>query len=277
MNVLWPRLDRPARIATTVLVTLVLVGVAGPWIAPFDPTVSGDLVAERLQPPSAAHWLGTDFASRDVLSRLLYGTRVSLLTAAIAVFLVLVVGVTWGMIAGLKPGAVDRMLMRIVDVVLSTPRLLIVLALVAFTERLSPVGLALILGFTSWPLVSRIVRTRVRELAVSDYVAGARALGLPFGAVLWRHVLPGTLPAVVAGVVTTVATVIPLEAALSYFGAGIAPPDPSWGVLLQDAGARPLDAWWLLLFPSAAIAATVMSVNVLGDRLTRRDRNLPVA
>ena len=162
-------------------------------------------------------------------------------------------------------------MMRLVDAMLATPRLLLVLALVAFTQRMSATTLALLLGFTGWAPMSRIVRARVRELAVADYVAAARALGTPKSRILIRHILPGTLQTVLAGAVMAIASVIPLEAALSYFGAGIAPPTPSWGLLLLDGSARPLDAWWLILFPTLAIAATLMSVNVLGERLQRHD------
>ncbi|MDA1082079.1 MAG: ABC transporter permease [Gemmatimonadetes bacterium] len=199
------------------------------------------------------------------------GTTVSLGTAALAVIVVVGVGVVWGAIAGVAPAWLDRWMMRLVDAMLATPRLLLVLALVAFTQRMSATTLALLLGFTGWAPMSRIVRARVRELAVADYVAAARALGTPKSRILIRHILPGTLQTVLAGAVMAIASVIPLEAALSYFGAGIAPPTPSWGLLLLDGSARPLDAWWLILFPTLAIAATLMSVNVLGERLQRHD------
>ena len=270
-------LARPGRagvvIAAALLALLVAVAIAGPWVAPFDPAASGDLVADKLQPPSAAHWFGTDASARDVLSRMLYGTRVSLGVAAISVGVVLVVGIAWGVIAGLAPGWIDRWMMRLVDAMLATPRLLVVLACVAFTGRLAAQSLALLLGLTAWPVMSRVVRARVRELAATDYVVAARALGTPRVAIALQHILPGVAPAALVAAILTVASVIPLEAGLSYFGAGVAPPTASWGVLLQDAGTRPLDAWWLLLFPSAAIAATVMSVNVLGKRLKRYDRS----
>lgn len=259
------------RLATATLAIVLVVAVGAPVIAPYDPLVPGDLVADRLQPPSAAHPMGTDLSARDVLSRLAYGTRVSIGTAVLAVIIVLAVGVPWGGVAGLAAPAVDRWMMRFVDALLATPRLLIVLALVAFLGRMSVVAFALLLGFTSWPFMSRVVRVRVRELATSDHVAAARALGAGPVRVLARHVLPGAWPAILVGVVMTVVSVIPLEAALSFFNAGIAPPTPSWGSLLQDASARPVEGWWLLLFPSLAIAATVLSVNVLGERLQRRD------
>jgi peptide/nickel transport system permease protein len=260
------------QIAVGIVALLAFVAVAAPWIAPFDPTVSApDIVADKLLPPSASHLLGTDAIARDLLSRMIHGTRVSLLTAFLCGFVVLVVGVTWGGVAGIAPPVVDRWMMRFVDALLATPRLLIVLAVVAFTERLSPPALAVLLGLTAWPLTSRVVRERVREIAVSDYVAHARALGTPERAILAHHILPGVAPVALVGVVTTIAGVIPLEAALSYFNAGVAPPAASWGSLLQDATSRPLEAWWLLLFPSLAIALTVLSVSIIGEHLQRRD------
>jgi peptide/nickel transport system permease protein len=257
----------PTRIAAVTLAVLVLVAVLAPWIVPYDPSRSGDTATERLLPPSGAHPFGTDAIARDVFSRLLAGTSVSLGTAALALAIVVAVGMAWGGIAGLAGPRTDRWMMRVVDALLATPRLLILLALVAFTGRLSPAALALLIGLTSWPPMSRIVRARVREIAVADYVTAARAVGVPFRRILTRHVLPGTVPAVLAGAVMTLAAVIPLEAALTFFGVGIAPPTPSWGAILHDARDRALDAWWLLTFPSLAIAATVLSVNVLGERL----------
>lgn len=264
----------PAFVPACVLALFVLTALTAQWIAPFDPAVSGDLVADRLLAPSTTHWFGTDASARDVFSRMLFGTQVSLGIAALSVAVVLLVGVTWGVIAGLAPAWLDGWMMRFVDALMATPRLLVVLACVAFTGRLSATSLALLLGLTAWPAMSRIVRARVRELDATDYVAAARALGAPRMRIAVRHILPGVLPAAMVTAILTVASVIPLEAGLSYFGAGIAPPTASWGVLLQDASARPLDAWWLLLFPSAAIAATVMSVNLLGERLRGRDRSL---
>lgn len=257
------------RIAAATLAVLVAIAIAGPWLAPFDPAVSGDLVTDKLQPPSATHLMGTDASARDVFSRLLHGTRVSFWVAGLTVGVVLIIGVAWGAAAALAPPWADRWMMRFVDAVLATPRLLIVLACVAFTGRLDSTSLALLLGITGWGPMSRVVRGRVRELAATDYVIAARALGTPTATIVTRHLIPGVLPSAVALGILTVATVIPLEAALSFVGAGIAPPTASWGVILQDASARPLDAWWLLLFPSAAIAATVISVNVLGERLQR--------
>ena len=261
-----------AIVASVVLGLLVATAIIGPFVAPHDPAASGNLVTEKLQPPSGAHLLGTDANARDLFSRMLFGTRISLGITALAVSVIVIVGVAWGAIAGLAAGWLDRWMMRLVDALLATPRLLIVLAVVAFTERLGPGALALLIGLTGWPPMSRLVRAKVRELGAADYVVAARALGTPAPAVFARHILPGVMPVAMVAAMVAVASIIPLEAALDYVGAGIAPPTPSWGVLLRDATDRPLDAWWLLLFPSVAIAATVMCVNVLGERLQRLDR-----
>ncbi len=269
----WVRaLPFTSRVAAAVLATLALSAVAAPWWAPYDPNAAIPAGSIPLDAPSATHWLGTDAAARDLLSRLMHGTRVSLATALLAGMIVLVVGAAWGGIAGMASDRVDRWMMRLVDAMLATPRLLIVLAVVAFTERLPVSGLALLLGLTAWPMTSRLVRARVRELRATDYVAAARALGTPEPQLLTRHILPGALPVALVGAVVAMASVIPLEAGLSFVGAGVAPPNASWGVLLYDGSVRPLDAWWLLLFPSVAIAATVMSVSVLADHLQRRVR-----
>lgn len=267
----WLRaLPFTSRVAAAVLATLAASAVAAPWWAPYDPNAAIPPGTLPLDAPSAAHWLGTDAAARDLLSRLMHGTRVSLATALLAGTIVLLVGAVWGGIAGMASDRVDRWMMRFVDAMLATPRLLIVLAVVAFTERLAVPELALLLGLTAWPMTSRLVRARVRELRATDYVAAARALGTSEPEVLTRHILPGALPVAIIGAVVAMASVIPLEAGLSFVGAGVAPPNASWGVLLHDGSARPIDAWWLLLFPSVAIAATVMSVSVIADHLQRR-------
>ncbi|MCC7195182.1 MAG: ABC transporter permease [Gemmatimonadaceae bacterium] len=270
---LRPRL-RPGRFAargaTATLIAIAIVAIAGRWIAPYDAALPGDAATERLLPPSAHHLLGTDAIARDVLSRLMAGTSVSIGTAVLALGIVVALGMAWGGVAGMAGARTDRWMMRIVDALLATPRLLVLLALVAFTGRVSPVTLAVLIGLTSWPPMSRIVRARVREIAATDYVAAARAVGAPPARILVHHVLPGTVPAVLAAAVMALAAIVPLEAALTFLGVGIAPPTPSWGAVLHDARDRTLDAWWLLAFPSLAIAATVLSVNVLGERLQHR-------
>ena len=265
---------RAVIVASVVLALLAATALIGPTVLGRSATDSGDLRADKLSPPSATHPFGTDANARDVLARVVQGTRVSLGIAALSVSILCMVGIAWGGLAGLAPTGVDRWMMRLVDALLATPRLLIVLAVVAFTGRLGALGLALLLGLTGWAQMSRVVRARVRELRAADHVVAARALGTPRTAVFMRHILPGVAPAAIVMAIVATASVIPLEASLSYIGAGIAPPMASWGVLLRDATDRPLDSWWLLLFPSAAIAATVMCVNVLGEHFQRNDRSL---
>ena len=264
---------RAVIIASVVLALLAATALIGPTVLGRSATDSGDLRADKLSPPSATHPFGTDANARDVLARVVQGTRVSLGIAALSVSILCMVGIAWGGLAGLAPTGVDRWMMRLVDALLATPRLLIVLAVVAFTGRLGATGLALLLGLTGWAQMSRVVRARVRELRAADHVVAARALGTPRTAVFMRHILPGVAPTAIVMAIVATASVIPLEASLSYIGAGIAPPTASWGVLLRDATDRPLDSWWLLLFPSAAIAATVMCVNVLGEHVQRNDRS----
>ena len=264
---------RAVIIASVVLALLAATALIGPTVLGRSATDSGDLRADKLSPPSATHPFGTDANARDVLARVVQGTRVSLGIAALSVSILCMVGIAWGGLAGLAPTGVDRWMMRLVDALLATPRLLIVLAVVAFTGRLGATGLALLLGLTGWEQMSRVVRARVRELRAADHVVAARALGTPRTAVFMRHILPGVAPTAIVMAIVATASVIPLEASLSYIGAGIAPPTASWGVLLRDATDRPLDSWWLLLFPSAAIAATVMCVNVLGEHVQRNDRS----
>jgi peptide/nickel transport system permease protein len=262
---------RAAWAAAVVLAVIVGSALIVPLFGSLDPTVSGNLETERFQAPSASHLLGTDAIARDVLARILHGTRVSLEVALIAVGVAALLGIAWGTLAALAEGAVERWMMRLVDALLATPRLLIILALVAFTGRLGPAALGLVLGVTGWAPMSRIVRAKVRELRVRDYVSAARALGMSRTGIVFRHILPGIAPPALVNATLAFAAAIPLEAALGYIGAGVAPPTPSWGVLLRDASDRPLDAWWLLLFPSLAIAATVLSVNLIGERLQRRE------
>lgn len=259
--------------AAVVLAIIVGIALIGPTSFGRSASDSGDLRTDRLSPPSAAHPFGTDASSRDVMARVVQGTRVSLGIAVLSVGILFVIGVAWGGLSGLAPAAADRWMMRLVDALLATPRLLIVLAVVAFTGRLAAPALALLLGLTGWAQMSRVVRARVREVRASDHVVAARALGTPALSLFLRHILPEVAPTAFVMAILAAAAVVPLEASLSFIGAGVAPPTASWGVLLRDATDHPTDAWWLLLFPSVVIATTVMCVNMLGERLQPRDRN----
>jgi len=258
---------RPPRAAIVTLAVIVLAALAAPVITPYNPAAQPDIVADKNLSPSRAHPFGTDQYSRDVFSRIVYGGRTSLSIAGLSVLVALLIGTSVGAVAGYAGGRADRWLMRGVDAALSVPRLLLVLVLAAAFGQMSAAGLVIVLGLTGWPGMSRIVRAQVREVAALDYVLAARALGIPPLRVLLRHVLPAVMPQVLVAATLGVATVIPLEAGLSFLGLGVPAPVPSWGGILLDGYEQRLRAWWLLVFPSAAIVVTVIAVNVVGERL----------
>ncbi|MFI5310653.1 MAG: ABC transporter permease [Gemmatimonadales bacterium] len=266
---LWRRTLRPtsSRIAAFVLVAFVVIALAPRAFAPYDPRAQPDIVLGKDLPPSAAHPFGTDRSSRDVLSRVVFGTRVSLGVAAASVLLAVTLGAAWGAVAGFVGGWVDAVCMRVVDAVLSVPRLLLLIALVASTGALSVGGIILLLGLTGWPGMSRIVRAEVRTIRQREFVLAARALGLPEWRILVSHVVPGVLPHVLVAATLAFATVIPLEAGLSFLGLGVQEPTPSWGNMILDGADQPLQTWWVVFFPGLAIVCTVLAVNAIGDRL----------
>jgi peptide/nickel transport system permease protein len=255
------------RIALVVIGLMIAVAVFAPLIAPYDPSTQLDIERMKNLPPSAAHPFGTDGFSRDVLSRVVHGSRASLGVAGIAVLVALTVGTAVGAIAGFVGGRTDQWLMRIVDGLLAIPRVLILLVLAAALGRLPIGGLALVIGLTGWPGMSRLVRAQVREVAALDYVLAARALGLRSFDVLTKHVLPATLPQILVASTLAIASVIPLEAGLSFLGIGIPVPAPSWGNILLEGYEQNLAQWWLIVFPGMAIITTVLAVNVIGERL----------
>jgi peptide/nickel transport system permease protein len=259
--------DLPATAAAITLVIIAVVALLAPWIAPYDPTHVLDAAAGA-RPPSPANWLGTDALSRDLLSRLLYGARVSLGVSFVAVFVALVVGTTWGAIAGFAGGWIDRVLMHIVDAGLAIPRILLLLGIVAlWGDDLSVPALVLILGLTGWFASSRLIRAEVRATRERDFVAAARATGATPVRVLVRQILPHAMTPMLVAATLGVGQVIVIEAGLAYLGYGIAPPAASWGSLIRDGREVLATAWWMSVFPGIALATTVLAVNVVGDRL----------
>jgi peptide/nickel transport system permease protein len=264
----WRRIGaRPAaRGAIALLLVLAALAALAPLISD-DPTRQQDIVALKRQPPSAAHPFGTDQFSRDVLSRVLHGGRLSLAIALLAVALSATIGTTYGAIAGYYGGWVDAVMMRVLDALLAIPRVLLVIAATTLWGPLGIGHLVLLLGVTGWFGVSRLVRAEVMSVVARDYVAAARALGSSDVRVLVRQVLPNVLSPVIVGAALGVGNVIVLEAGLSYLGAGVQPPHASWGNIIRD-GSVDLDGlWWMSLFPGLAIAGTVLACNLLGDAL----------
>lgn len=269
---------RQASIGLVLLGALVIVALLTPYLAPFDPNAQHAVVATRFLPPSVAHPLGTDRFGRDVLSRVIYGARISLTIGFVAVAIAITVGSLVGSGAGLVGGLLDSVSMRGVDLLLAFPRLVLLVALVALFEP--HLGLViLVLGLTGWMGTARIVRGQVLSIREEDYVQAARALGLGRLRILLRHVLPNALTPVIVAATLGVGNTILAAAALSFLGLGVQPPTASWGGMVASGRDVMLNAWWIATFPGLAIVLTVMSFNLVGDGLRdaldpRHARNL---
>jgi peptide/nickel transport system permease protein len=249
------------------LAALVLaVALLAPWIAPYNPAYQD--LDHRLEPPSWQHPLGLDELGRDILSRLLFGARVSVAVGILVVGLAGLLGTALGAVAGYWGGQVDAVLMRLTDVFLAFPGILLAIALVAILgPALSHVVLALVV--IGWTGYARLVRAQVLQLREWEFVLAARALGFSRGRILLRHVLPNVLPALLVQVSLGMAGAILAEAGLSFLGLGIQPPVPSWGAMINAGRSHLLDAPHLTLFPGLAILLMVMGLNFLGDALIR--------
>ena len=254
-------------LALGVVIAFALLAILAPLVAPHSPNAQPDILALKNRPPSPSYPFGTDHVSRDVLSRVLYGARVSLAIALLAVLVAITVGTAYGALAGWLGGRVDMLLMRLNDAFLSVPRILLLIAVLALWDRL-PLGLLILLiGLTGWFGVSRIVRAQVLALRDGDFVVSARALGASGGRLVLRHVLPNVLSPVIVAATLGIGHVIVLEAGLSYLGIGVRPPQASWGSIIRDGAAQVATSWWIALFPGLAIVLTVMAFNALGDGL----------
>lgn len=257
--------DNRARFGIAVIVLMALAAIAAPWIAG-DP-LKIDLT-HYLQKPSAAHWLGTDVQGRDIWSRLVFGARVSLTVGLISQGIALLLGVTLGLLAGYYGRWVDELVMRLADVTLAFPTLLLLIAMVAAFQPSMGVVFATI-GVVGWAGMARLVRGQVLVVRQLEYVQAIRALGAKDIRVMLQHVLPNVIAPVVIAATLGVAGAIMAEAALSFLGLGVPPPTPSWGSMIADG--RDLDqlrrAPWTSVFPGMAIGAAVLGFNLLGDAL----------
>jgi len=262
----WRRLRRrpAAMVGLAVVVLFVMIAIAAPWIAPYDPLATNFLLVRK--PPSAAHWLGTDEIGRDVLSRVIWGARASLLAGVVSVAIALSIGVPLGLLSGYAKGWVDGLLMRITDGLLACPALILAIAMAAFLGP-SLTNAMIAIGITATPIFLRLTRGQVLAVTVEDYVEAARALGNPPVRIAVRHVLPNVLPPVLVQATLAMAAAIIAEAALSFLGLGQQPPDPSWGSMLNVARNFISQAPWMSWWPGLAIVAVVLSFNLLGDGL----------
>jgi len=262
----WLRLrkNRAAVTGGVVLVIMVVLAILTPWIAPYGyETQNLDLGAT---PPSAAHWLGTDIFGRDLLTQILYGGRISLAVGFIATAVALVIGVTWGAVAGYVRGRIDSVMMRFVDILYALPFMIfIILLMVVFGRNILLLFLAI--GAVEWLTMARIMRTQVQSLRQQEFVEAAVSLGLPPSAIIFKHIIPNALGPIIVYTTLTIPSVMLLEAFLSFLGLGIQPPQTSWGLLISY-GAETMEEYpWLLIFPGMALTITLFSLNFLGDGL----------
>jgi len=248
-----------------ILAFLAIVALAAPLIAPFDPNKQLDIVRLKNHAPSWTFLLGTDVLSRDVWSRTVYGARVSLGIGALGALVAVSLGTFVGAIAGYYQRWIDAVLMRGVDVGLALPRIFILLMAVALWDGLPFTALVIVIGLTSWFGTSRLVRAEVLSLRQRDFVVAARALGAGSGRVIFRHVLPNAAAPIIVSAALGVGNVLLLEAALSFLGIGIKPPDPTWGNMIADNASSIYSAPWSTLFPGLAISLVVMSLNAVAD------------
>jgi len=248
-----------------ILTFLVLVALAAPLLAPFDPNRQLDIVHLTNRPPSWTFLLGTDPLSRDVWSRLVYGTRVSLGIGALGALVAVALGTLVGALAGYYRRWIEAVLMRGVDVGLALPRIFVLLMAVALWDGLPFAALVVVIGLTSWFGTSRLVRAEVLSLRQRDFVVAARALGAGSSRVIVRHVLPNAAAPIIVAAALGVGNVLLLEAALSFLGIGVPPPDASWGNMIADGMPGIYTAPWSTFFPGLAISLVVMSLNAIAD------------
>jgi peptide/nickel transport system permease protein len=277
--------DRWALAGSAFLIALHLVALAAPWALPHvlhrsafrqrmnDPVPVGGRVVEVVSAdgipigPCASFPLGADLTGRDVLARVIYGSRVSLLVATLGTVLALVLGLAAGLLAGLYRGIADTLISRFVDAMMSIPVLLLAIALGSVMRGGNLGVVVLILGLVNWTYLARIVRAEVLSLRERDFVEAARALGASDRSLLVRHLLPNLMGPVLVFATLSMAGNILLESALSFLGVGVQPPTPSWGNMIQEGMAFYGVAWWMSLFPGLAILVTVVSYNLVGEAL----------
>jgi peptide/nickel transport system permease protein len=263
----WRSASMITRAAVCVLLLLYAVALLAPVIAPYPQSQQLDIVALKDHPPSLGHLFGTDRYSRDILSRVLYGARVSLTVATLAMIVSALIGTLYGLVAASFGGFVDSVLMRFLDAMLSIPRVLLLIAVLALWNPVPLGGLVMLLGATGWFDVSRLVRAEAMTLRDRDFVAAARSLGAGRPRVMLHHLLPNVLTPVVVATTLGIGNVIALETALSYIGIGVREPSASLGTMFQAGTEAFAGTWWAAVFPGVVIVLTILCFNILGDAL----------
>ena len=243
---------------------IIILALITPFIAPYDYAFQNlDLGPS---PPSAEHWLGTDTLGRDLLTRMMYGSRVSLMVGFLATIVALSIGVTWGTVAGFAGGKTDTIMMRIVDILYGIPFIIFVILLMVIFGR-NLILLFMAIGAVEWLTMARIVRSQVMSLSKQEFILAAQAMGVGKIGIIYKHLIPNTIGPVIVYATLTVPQIMLLEAFLSFLGLGVQAPLSSWGLLIRDGAVSMEEYWWLLIFPSLAFSLTLFSLNFIGDGL----------
>ena len=251
-------------LGASIVLFFIIVAIFAPFIATYDPSATN--LKGTFLPPSSKHFFGTDDIGRDVFSRVVYGSRVSLFVGFIAVGISLIIGVVLGLASGYYGGKVDSIIMRFTDIMLSFPSFFLILAVIAFLKP-SIINVMIVIGFTGWMGVARLVRAEVMSVKNREYITAAILQGLSHKRIMFKHILPNVLSPVFVTATLSIAGAILLESSLSFLGLGVQPPTASWGNILTDGQKNIINAWWLSLFPGLAIVFTALGYNLLGEGL----------
>ena len=249
---------------TIIILLLSIVAITGKWIAPYDPN-SIDIL-NKLHPPSSSHLLGTDELGRDVLSRIIYGTRISLLVGFVATGIAILIGVILGLLAGYYGGIADTIIMRLVDIFLCIPTFFLILMVIAFIKP-NIWNVMIVIGLTGWPGLTRMIRGECLSIREREYIQATRILGMSNLRIMFVHILPNVLVPILVSATIGIGGAILTESALSFLGLGVQPPTPSWGNILTSGKTYINIAWWLSFFPGIAILITVLAYNLIGESL----------
>jgi peptide/nickel transport system permease protein len=245
---------------------LSLIAILAPLVSPYDPSVieQGSL----LMPPSVKHWMGTDSLGRDILSRIVYGSRISLSIGIIAVGIAVLLGLILGAFAGFYGKFMDSLIMRFADIMLCFPTFFLILAVVAVLEP-SIFNIMIIIGLTSWMGPARLIRSEILSLKEREFIQAEKALGASHLRIIWRHLIPNAIGPVLVNATLGIAGAILLESGLSFLGLGVQPPTPSWGNILIEAKSTLGIAWWITVFPGLAILITILGFNFISEGLKK--------